>query len=305
MIGSSELALQREQPVAELQDVIAENLEDLRRLAIIVNDMLFLSQADRGATARRSPVTSLAAELVEIIEYHEAALHDRGLSAVCDGDAKGAFDVSLLRRALSNLLSNATRLLRSPAPTFGSRIESEGGRSRIWVENKGIPIEPEHLPRLFDRFYKAERSRRQVGTSHYGLGLAIVAAIARDAPRRTVRQIGGWRHRDRAGRTVEFSGSAAGVTVPYRQHKSKPIGFADAFDHGSGIGGAAHLARAEHGSERYTSWHRDDVGPLLDEVVTDWQAVCRRAIPTVAPRCTKAPQPVNPHKRCTHHRSPS
>lgn len=178
LIGSSELALQRERPVAELQDVIAENLEDLRRLAIIVNDMLFLSQADRGATARRSPVTSLAAELVEIIEYHEAALHDRGLSAVCDGDAKGAFDISLLRRALSNLLSNATRYAE-PGSNIRVRIESEGGRSRIWVENKGIPIEPEHLPRLFDRFYKAERSRRQVGTSHYGLGLAIVAAIAR------------------------------------------------------------------------------------------------------------------------------
>ena len=57
--------------------------------------------------------------------------------------------------------------------------ESDSGVRRYRGENKGIPIEPEHLPRLFDRFYKAERSRRQVGTSHYGLGLAIVAAIAR------------------------------------------------------------------------------------------------------------------------------
>jgi len=178
LIGSSELALQRERPAAELQDVIAGNLEDLRRLAIIVNDMLFLSQADRGASARRSPVTSLAAELGEIIEYHEAALHDRGLSAVCDGDATGAFDLSLLRRALSNLLSNATRYA-TPGSTIRVRIASEGGRIRIWVENEGSPIEQEHLPRLFDRFYRVERSRRQVGASNHGLGLAIVAAIAR------------------------------------------------------------------------------------------------------------------------------
>jgi two-component system heavy metal sensor histidine kinase CusS len=178
LIGSSELALQHERPAAELQDVIAENLEDLRRLAIIVNDMLFLSQADRGASARRSPVTSLAAELGEIIEYHEASLHDRGLSAVCDGDAKGAFDLSLLRRALSNLLSNATRYAK-PGSTIRVRIASEGGRIRIWVENEGSPIEQEHLPRLFDRFYRVERSRRQVGASNHGLGLAIVAAIAR------------------------------------------------------------------------------------------------------------------------------
>ncbi|MBK8064691.1 MAG: heavy metal sensor histidine kinase [Betaproteobacteria bacterium] len=178
LIGSSELALQRERPAAELQDVIAENLEDLRRLAIIVNDMLFLSQADRGASARRSPVTSLAAELGEIIEYHEAALQERSLSAVCDGDATGAFDLSLLRRALSNLLSNATRYA-TPGSTIRVRIASEGGRIRIWVENEGSPIEQEHLPRLFDRFYRVERSRRQVGASNHGLGLAIVAAIAR------------------------------------------------------------------------------------------------------------------------------
>lgn len=178
LIGSSELALQRERPAAELRDVIAENLEDLRRLAIIVNDMLFLSQADRGASARRSPVTSLAAELGEIIEYHEAALHDRGLSAVCDGDATGAFDASLLRRALSNLLSNATRYA-TPGSTIRVRIASEVGRTRIWVENEGSPIAQEHLPRLFDRFYRAERSRRRAGASNFGLGLAIVAAIAR------------------------------------------------------------------------------------------------------------------------------
>lgn len=178
LIGSSELALQRERPAAELQDVIAENLEDLRRLAIIVNDMLFLSQSDRGAAARRSQVTSLAAEFGEIIDYHEAALHDRGLSAVCDGDATGAFDISLLRRALSNLLSNATRYA-NPGSTIRVRIESKGGRVRVWVENEGSPIEQEHLPRLFDRFYRAERSRRQVGASNHGLGLAIVAAIAR------------------------------------------------------------------------------------------------------------------------------
>lgn len=178
LIGSSELALQRNRPAAELQDVIAGNLEDLRRLAIIVNDMLFLSQADRGASARRSPVASLAAELGEIIEYHEAVLQERSLSAVCEGDATGAFDVSLLRRALSNLLSNATRYA-TPGSTIKVRIASNAGRVRIVVENEGNAIEQQHLPRLFDRFYRAERSRRQTGASNYGLGLAIVAAIAR------------------------------------------------------------------------------------------------------------------------------
>lgn len=178
LIGSSELALRRDRPAAELRDVIAENLEDLRRLAIIINDMLFLSQADRGATARRSAISSLAGVLGEIIEYHDAALHSRGLTAECQGDVAGAFDLSLLRRAMSNLISNATRYA-TPGSTIRLRIESDGGRTRIWVENEGTPIDQEHLPRLFDRFYRAERSRRQIGASNHGLGLAIVAAIAR------------------------------------------------------------------------------------------------------------------------------
>lgn len=178
LIGSSELALQRDRPADDLRDVIAENLKDLRRLAIIVNDMLFLSQADRGAAARRSQVDSLAAVLSEIIDYHDAALQDRGLSAVCEGDAAGAFDISLLRRAVSNLLSNATRYA-APGSMIRVRIESKTGGVRIAVENVGPAIDAEHLPRLFDRFYRVERSRRQSGAANYGLGLAIVAAIAR------------------------------------------------------------------------------------------------------------------------------
>ncbi len=178
LIGSSELALQRDRPAAELRDVIAGNLEDLRRLATIINDMLFLTQADRGAAARCTTVVSLHAALVEIIDFHDAALQERDLSARCFGDAAGRFDISLLRRALSNLLSNATRHA-DEGSLIRVRIESRTGWVRLLVENDGAIIDPESLPRLFDRFFRAERSRRHSGSANFGLGLAIVAAIAR------------------------------------------------------------------------------------------------------------------------------
>jgi two-component system heavy metal sensor histidine kinase CusS len=177
LIGASELALRRERPVAELREVIAANLEDLRRLAGIVNDMLFLSRADRGAAARRTPVDSLAATLSDILDYHEAALQDRGLTAQCEGDVGGAFDVALLRRGLSNLLSNATRYAL-PGSVIRISIEPFDGRVRLAVVNDGNALEPQHLPKLFDRFYRVERSRQRTDVNH-GLGLAIVAAIAR------------------------------------------------------------------------------------------------------------------------------
>ena len=177
LIGASELALRRNRPAEELREVIAANLDDVRRLAGIVNDMLFLSQADRGAAARRTVVDSLAASLGDILDYHDAALQDRNLTAACEGDACGAFDVALLRRALSNLLSNAGRYATA-GTVVKVRIESIHGRVRLAVVNEGSAITRSELPKLFDRFYRVEKSRQQTSVNH-GLGLAIVAAIAR------------------------------------------------------------------------------------------------------------------------------
>lgn len=177
LIGASELALLRERPAGELREVIGANLEDLQRLAGIVNDMLFLSRADSGEAARRTAVESLAGALADILDFHDAALHERNLSVLVEGDARGACDIALLRRALSNLLSNANRYA-----TSGSAVKvviaSSGKRVRLCVINEGEPIAPEHLPKLFDRFHRVERSRSQSDANH-GLGLAIVAAVAR------------------------------------------------------------------------------------------------------------------------------
>lgn len=177
LIGSSELALKCERPPDELRDVIASNLEDLRRLSGIVNDMLFLSRADRGARARRKETASLARSLAEVVDYHDAALAERDLTLVCEGDAKVSVDVALMKRAISNLLSNAIRYADAGSTTR-LRIELAGRLLRVAVENRGPSVASEHLPRLFDRFYRAEKSRRAAST-HHGLGLAIVAAIAR------------------------------------------------------------------------------------------------------------------------------
>src|SRR2546427_13099462 len=71
--------------------------------------MLFLSQADRGQGARLAPWASLAALAHEVIDFHEAALQEADLQVVVQGDAAAEVDARLLRRALSNLLGNATR----------------------------------------------------------------------------------------------------------------------------------------------------------------------------------------------------
>lgn len=184
LISSCELALRKPRSEAELREVLSSNLEDLRRVAGIVADMLFLSHADRGQGARLAMVPSLAELASEVVDFHEAALQEAGVQVAVEGDAPAAVDARLLRRALSNLLGNATRYAhagsaiqvqisarRCPAPGHGTQV-------MLAVVNQGPAIEEQHLPRLFDRFYRADAARSQADRNH-GLGLAIVAAIAR------------------------------------------------------------------------------------------------------------------------------
>lgn len=178
LIGETELALSRERGIPELRDVLGSNLEDLHRLASLVNDMLFLSKADRGERARRSPVGSLAALATEVVEFHDAALQEAGVSVQVCGDGGGGFDAGLLRRAISNLLANATRFAERGSVVDVDIEPDAAGGVRLSVSNVGPVIPAEHLPRLFDRFYRADAAREHGSTNH-GLGLSIVAAIAR------------------------------------------------------------------------------------------------------------------------------
>ena len=140
--------------------------------------MLFLSQADRGASARRVPTPSLAALAQQVCNYHEAALVDAGLALEIVGDAQGSFDTPLLQRALSNLIGNATRYAQRGSTLRVEIARAPPGDVQLRVVNRGATIGPDHLPRLFDRFYRGDPSRSHADRNH-GLGLSIVAAIAR------------------------------------------------------------------------------------------------------------------------------
>jgi two-component system heavy metal sensor histidine kinase CusS len=195
LIGETELALSRERDAPALRETLASNLEETQRLAAMVNDMLFLSQADRGAQARRGEPVSLAELAQQVSEFHEATLEDAGLVLRVDGDARLAVDVALVKRALSNLIGNATRFATHGSTIVVAISPAAEGEYQIQVENVGAPIAPELLPRLFDRFFRGDGSRCCEDAQHHGLGLAIVAAIARMHAGRTVAESQGGRTR--------------------------------------------------------------------------------------------------------------
>ncbi|CAN7419732.1 heavy metal sensor histidine kinase [Acidovorax sp. LjRoot194] len=177
LVASNELAL-RHPGNFDMADVLSSNLEELHRLTGIINDMLFLSQADRGATARRSFVPSLAAVVERVVEYHEAALADADLRLKVAGDCTGHFDEPLLRRAVSNLISNATQYAKPGTEVEVSIAAVSDTEVSLVVANQGETVAPEILARMFDRFFRASASREH-GQKNHGLGLAITSAIAR------------------------------------------------------------------------------------------------------------------------------
>jgi two-component system, OmpR family, heavy metal sensor histidine kinase CusS len=179
LMGHIEVSLSRERPAGELRETMALSLEEMQKLSALIDDMLFLSHADRGARARRGAPRSLRALAEQVVEYHEITFEEAGVTAAVVGDAQAAVDDALIRRALSNLLSNAARYA-DKGSTVHVRIEPHAAsdNARIVVENRGAPIEPQLLPRLFDRFFRADRARSAC-QQHHGLGLAIVAAVAR------------------------------------------------------------------------------------------------------------------------------
>jgi two-component system heavy metal sensor histidine kinase CusS len=187
LIGETEVALSRERSPEALRETLQSNLEEMQRLSALVNDMLFLSQADRGVTARRGAPVSLAGLAAQVSEFHEATLEDAGLALRIEGDATLPVDEPLVKRALSNLLGNATRFAE-PGSTVVIDIApaTDAQQVQLVVQNRGTAIEAEHLPRLFDRFFRVDSARCCEDAQHHGLGLAIVAAIARMHAGRTL-----------------------------------------------------------------------------------------------------------------------
>lgn len=178
LITSTELALRRPQSREALHDLLGSNLEELHGMSGIIRDMPFLSKAENGGRARCEEVKSLAKIAIEVTEYYEAVVSDAGLATIVQGDAAGEFDVQLIKRALSNLLSNAVNYAE-PATDIAIHIsETNDAKISIAVENVGEKIPDNKIDQIFDRFYRVDASRSRA-TKNHGLGLSIVAGIAR------------------------------------------------------------------------------------------------------------------------------
>ncbi|MHA6163670.1 heavy metal sensor histidine kinase [Pseudomonas sichuanensis] len=177
LIGQTQVALTRGRSAEHYFEVLQSNLEELERLRSIINDMLFLASADQGSKATALTRASLAEEVATTLDYLDYILEDAQVSVSVSGDAEARIEKAQLRRALINLLNNAVQHT-APHQVIQVRIEADEQQVSIAVSNPGPSIAEEHLPLLFERFYRVDAARANSGGNNHGLGLAIVKAIA-------------------------------------------------------------------------------------------------------------------------------
>lgn len=175
LLGQSQVMLARPRPEAEYQALLESNIEELERLARMIDNMLFLARADHAGQALDRQPLSIAAELTRQAEYFEGVAEERGLTLLAQGDGTLWADPALLRRALGNLVANAVRHA-TPGSTIRLAAAHDGNAWNLMVENDGAPLPEDVLARLFDRFYRADTARADSARSN-GLGLAIVRSI--------------------------------------------------------------------------------------------------------------------------------
>ncbi|WP_282348435.1 heavy metal sensor histidine kinase [Pseudomonas sp. PS01301] len=175
LMGKAQVTLSRERPPSEYKQVLESCTEELERLSRMVSQMLFLASVSQPSVPLATESIDLRSEAEKVMELFSHSAEDKGMSLVIKGHSHAIGERLMIQRAISNLLSNAIR--HGPdGSTVALELEESRTEAVLAVRNTGEGIAAEHLPRIFDRFYRVHpsRSRQQGGT---GLGLAIVRSI--------------------------------------------------------------------------------------------------------------------------------
>src|SRR5438067_12496513 len=173
MLGEAQVALTRDRTPAEYRETIESTIGECERLSGIVDNLLFVARVD----AAREPIApsrfDARAAVEKIASFYQMIADDHHVTIRCSGEGQIYADSALFERAVGNLVDNALHF----TPEQGSIqivLAERAANFEVTVSDNGCGIAPEHLPRVFDRFYRVKSSR---GSDGAGLGLALVKSI--------------------------------------------------------------------------------------------------------------------------------
>ena len=163
---------------AEVRDALGAMERELERTTKLIEELLLIARGENRQLALAHAPFDLRAVVEEVREITEAMALGKGLTVTTSAPNTAVFalgDADRTRHVLLNLASNAVRYTPNGTVTFA--VQRDGNRVGVSVRDSGPGISPEHLERVFDRFYRIDQSRsRELGGT--GLGLAIARLLA-------------------------------------------------------------------------------------------------------------------------------
>jgi two-component system heavy metal sensor histidine kinase CusS len=176
LLTQTQVTLSQRRDPDTYRDILASNAEEFQRLARMVSDMLFLAKTDHGIQLPNREDVALEDEMTSLVDFYDAVAEEKELRLRVLGAGTVVGDRLMIRRAISNLLSNALRHAH-PRTDVELIVDSRKDGTYLCVTNTGDPIDAVDLPRLFDRFYRVDKARAHPSSDGAGLGLAITKAI--------------------------------------------------------------------------------------------------------------------------------
>lgn len=175
LMGETEILLSRDGSIEEYQQLLGSNLEELHRISQIIDNLLFLARAENLQLDIKKSLLNISNEINFICEYYQAMADEKNIKVFCQQNSYVKANSIMFRRIISNLLSNALKYTNTGG-LINFDISETDSHIHIKVSDNGVGIASEHLPNVFNRFYRIDtaRSKHSGGT---GLGLAIVKSI--------------------------------------------------------------------------------------------------------------------------------
>ncbi|MDD7568985.1 MAG: heavy metal sensor histidine kinase [[Actinobacillus] rossii] len=178
MLTQTQVTLSQKRENKQYIDILSSNAEELERLARTISDMLFLAKNENGQNIKEKQFVNLSQEVTALFDFFEFVAEEKQVKLLLKGSGELYGNALMLRRAISNLLSNALQYANHQSEIM-VEIQEQEQQLILSVYNQGETIPAEDLPHLFNRFYRVEKSRTRQSAKDNGtgLGLAITKSI--------------------------------------------------------------------------------------------------------------------------------
>lgn len=174
--GYSELLTIPGQSEKNISRCVSEIQTNADKMGVLINDMLFISRLDANIVNEEKAAVDLGGMCRSICDDMGGAAQNAGVTIFCEGDGMAECYPKMMTTAITNLVSNAVKYNREGGSVW-VKVHEDGEYVCISVKDNGIGISDEDKPRVFERFFKADKAHTRNDELSTGLGLAIVKHI--------------------------------------------------------------------------------------------------------------------------------